>query len=397
VRIALWSIGYCRGFGGSEQMVNALLRRLSRHGIETILMADGDRRSAVLNRYFASLPPEVEAHVDTFPNPLLCRRPAAFLASLSRYAAAALRLLWFLRRRAPEIVHLHFVSLDVFLLILYKYLFNYRLVVTFRGGDLTAARQSRLARLKVRLALRHTDAVTSVSQQMAACLRDQFSDRKCLCIPNGVDQAELRQAVQSATAVIPPDHFIYAGRLHPDKRVTWLLEIFRGCIEAGCDRNLYIVGDGEEREAVARCVALHGLAARVFLMGAMSRQAVLCAIAQARCLLLASSEEGCPNVVLEAMGLGVPVIAAGVGGVPELVVHGQTGYLFAANDARSAQKYILHLDGDRRQARALGHRGAEVARQKFDLAATVDNYLDLYRSLLGRTDRAKTCVGISSS
>jgi hypothetical protein len=55
------------------------------------------------------------------------------------------------------------------------------------------------------------------------------------------------------------------------------------------------------------------------------------------------------------------------------------------------------LDGDRRQARALGHRGAEVARQKFDLAATVDNYLDLYRSLLGRTDRAKTCVGISSS
>ena len=403
MRIALWSTGYCRGFGGTEQMVNALLRRFSLHGLETILIADGDRGRTVRNPYFTSLPDEVETHLDTFPNPLLCRRPAAFIASVLQYAGAAFKLMNFLKRRTPDIVHLHLVSLDVFLLVLYKYLFKYRLVITFRGGDLSVAQQSRMARLKVRVGLRYADAVTTVSCHMANCLRNQPGGRKVVCIPNGVDQAELRQAAQSVAPLIPPDHFVYGGRLHPDKRVLWLVEIFKGCIDAGCDRNLYIMGDGEEREAVARYISRHRLAERVILMGAMKRQRVLSVIAQARCLLLASSEEGCPNVVLEAMGLGVPVIAASVGGVPELVVPGKTGYLFPPNDARSAKKYILHLACDQPHARAMGQRGTELAGQKFDLAATVGNYLELYHSVLGDAEphmpskQVKRCTAISSS
>src|SRR5689334_9937649 len=78
MRIALWSTGYCRGFGGSEQMVNALIRRFSRHGLDIIIIADGDRGGRAQNLYFTSLPIGIETHVDTFPNPLLCRRPAAF-------------------------------------------------------------------------------------------------------------------------------------------------------------------------------------------------------------------------------------------------------------------------------------------------------------------------------
>jgi glycosyltransferase involved in cell wall biosynthesis len=403
MRIALWSTGYCRGFGGTEQMVNALLRCLSLQGLKTILIADGDRRNTMRNLYFAALPDEVEAHVDTFPNPLLCRRPAAFIASLFRYVGGAFRLMGFLRRNTPDIVHLHLVSLDVFLLVLYKYLFKYRLVITFRGGDLSVAQQSRMARLKVRIGLRYADAVTSVSQHMTNCLRDQPGGRKVVCIPNGVDQAELRQAAQEVAPVIPPDHFVFGGRLHPDKRVPWLVEIFKACIEAGCDRNLYIIGDGEEREAIVRYISRHGLAERVILMGAMSRQRVLSAISHARCLLLASSDEGCPNVVLEAMGLGVPVIAASVGGVPELVAHGETGYLFPPDDPPSAKKYILRLASDQPHARTMGQRGTEVAREKFDLAATVGHYLELYRSVLGDAEplklskQVKKCADISSS
>jgi glycosyltransferase involved in cell wall biosynthesis len=256
------------------------------------------------------------------------------------------------------------------------------LVITFRGGDLAVAQQSRMARLKIRFGLRYADAVTSVSRHMADCLRTHSGGRDVLCIPNGVDLAELRQAAKDVAPAIPSDHFVYGGRLHPDKRVAWLVEIFKACIEAGCDRNLYIIGDGDEREAVARYVSRHGLAERVILMGAMTRQRTLSAIARARCLLLASSTEGCPNVLLEAMGLGVAVIAAGVGGVPELVVHGQTGYLFAPADAESAKNYILDLACNRSRARAMGQRGTEVARQKFDLAATVTDYLALYRSVL---------------
>lgn len=387
MRIALWSTGYCRGFGGAEQMVNALLRRFHRQGLDTMLIADGQSAQDARNPYFPSLPESVETYVDTFPNPLLdCRQPKRFIVSLWRYGRAAVRLIRFLRRRPPDIVHLHLVSLDVFLLVLYKYFFKYRLVITFRGGDLGLARQSRLARLKVRIGLRCADAVTSVSQQIATCLRDQFGDRKVVCIPNGVDQAELRRAAQSGTPVIPPGHFVYGGRLHPEKRVPLLVEIFKECIDAGVDRNLYIIGDGEEREAVAQYISRHRLGERVVMLGAMSHQKVLSALARARCLLLASSDEGCPNIMLEAMALGVPVIGASVGGVPELVIHGETGYLFPPDDPQTAKEYILRVARDPHHARAMGWRGAEVAVQKFDLAATVGQYLELYQSLLGARD-----------
>jgi glycosyltransferase involved in cell wall biosynthesis len=403
LRIALWSTGYYRGFGGTEQMVNALLRRFPPEGLDTILIANGDPQSSVCNPYSASLPAEVDVYVDTFPNPLLSSRPpTAFIASLSQYAKAALKLINFLQRRTPDIVHLHFVSLDVFLLVLYKYLFKYSLVITFHGGDLGVARQSRLARLKVRIGLHYADAVTSVSQRMATCLRDQFGTRKVVYIPNGVDHVELRRAAQSVTPVTPPDHFVYGGRLHPDKRVPLLVEIFKECIDAGCDRNLYIIGDGEEREVVGQYISRHRLGERIVMMGAMSHRQVLSALGRARCLLLNSNDEGCPNIVLEAMALGIPVIAASVGGVPELVIHGETGYLFPRDDPRLAKEYILRVTNDQPHARAMGQRGAEAALNRFGLAAMVEKYLELYRLVLGNTQPAKAakqgqaCTGISS-
>ena len=389
MRIVIWNTGYGSGFGGSEQVVNALLRGFQRQGLDAVLITNGEPGREAYNPYFTSLPPGVEVHNDTFPNLALCaRKPKALIFNLWRYARAALKLLSFLRRRRPEIVHLHFVSLDVFLLVVYKYVFNYRLVVGFRGTDLWATRDSRLARLKVWLGVRSADAITSVSQHISAGLRNQFGSREVVCIPNGVDYAEVRWAAQTVVPVVPPAHFVYGGRLHAVKRVPLLVEIFKECIDAGCDRNLYIIGDGEECETVAGLISSHRLEERIIMMGAMSHHQLLSALAQARCLLLASSDEGCPNVVLEAMALGTPVIAAGVGGVPELVTHGETGYLFPPDNAHMAKECILRIAADPDHARAMGRRGAEVALDRFDLATTVSRYLDLYHSLLPDTQPA---------
>ena len=384
MRIAVWNTGYFRGFGGSEQMVNALVRRFHLEGLDVALVTNGEPGGKkVYNPFFAPLPNEVEVYVDTFPNPLLCkRRPALFIASLLKYARAALKLKTFFQRRLPQIVHLHFVSLDVFILIFYKYLYKYSLVITFRGGDLEVADGSRLGRLKVWLAVRCADAVTAVSQQMASCLRDQFGARAVAYIPNGVDVAELRKAAESVLPLGEPGHFIFAGRLHPDKRLDLLVDIFRNCIAAGCDRNLYIFGDGEDRETLAELISHHGLGDRIIMMGAMRHAQLLSALGDARCLLLTSRTEGCPNVVLEAMALGIPVIAANTGGVPDLVVHGQTGYLFPVGDSHMATKYVLQMADHRNDPRAMSRQCTEVVLRDFDLAATVRKYVELYQSIL---------------
>ena len=127
----------------------------------------------------------------------------------------------------------------------------------------------------------------------------------------------------------------------------------------------------------------------------MSRHQLLAALAHARGLLLTSSDEGCPNIVLEAMALGVPVVASSVGGVPELVRNGKTGYLFPLDNRGLAKTHILRLDRDKSHALSLGQRGAELALHKFDLAATVEKYLELYGLLLENAEPSRRSMQVS--
>ena len=229
--------------------------------------------------------------------------------------------------------------------------------------------------------------MTSVSEEMVAYLRDSFHDPKAFCIPNGIDFDELSWVTENVSPSTPPGHFVYGGRLHPDKRVLLLVELFEECIRAGIEQNLYIIGDGEQRQALAEYIVRNGLEGRIFLLGSMDRHRALSEYARARCLVLTSAEEGCPNVVLEALALGVPVIAAAVGGVPELVRHDETGYLFPADRPRTAIEYILHLAGNEAVARDMWQRGARSVRQKFDLAVAAGKYMELYHAVLrGRTE-----------
>jgi glycosyltransferase involved in cell wall biosynthesis len=382
MRIVIWNSYYGTNFGGSETSVNVLLRGIQQRGFKAALVTNGRRRGDVFNPYLPSLPPGIEVHCDSFPDLLLWKGPKAFAIDLWRYSRATLNLLSFLRRRRPDVVHLHLVTFDVFLLLLYRHFFKYRLVIGFRGSDLWDAKTSALVRFKVRLALRCADAITSLSQHMTAYLRDEFGVHGVVCIPNGIDPEALRSAAQHAAPVIPPDHFVYCGRLHYDKQIPRIIEIFMLCLDAGCDRNLFIIGDGPERDVIIRLICRYGLAGRVVVLGPISYSAVLSTLAQARCLLLASTLEGLPNIVLEAMTLGIPVIAAAVGGLPELVAHGETGYLFPPENTQMARDYILRLAQDPEQARAMGRRGAEVVCDRFPLAAAVNRHIELYESVL---------------
>ena len=361
-------------------MVHSLLQRLPLDPGQMMLITNAVAGRPITH-HFGPLPQGVEVYADTFPNPLLSRGRRALFADAITYVRAARRLFLFLRRRSPVMVHLHFVSLDVFLLALLRYFFRYRLVVTFHGSDLHVAQRSALARVKVWTALRSADAVTTVSQEMATWLRQQFSAPSVTCIANGVDCADVRTAAAAVRSPIPSDHFVYVGRLHPHKRVPLLVQTFKDCIDGGCNRNLFIIGDGEDRPLVEQFIARHRLGDRIVLVGALDRRRALSAIAQARCLLLFSDQEGCPMVLLESMALGVPAIATTVGGIPELIVDGETGLLFSAHSHGRAIDHVLRMARDPVAARVIGRRAAEVARHQFDLGRTVQGYMGLYQHL----------------
>jgi colanic acid/amylovoran biosynthesis glycosyltransferase len=127
---------------------------------------------------------------------------------------------------------------------------------------------------------------------------------------------------------------VCVGRLSPEKGHIGLLEAFadvraRGANGSASECELVLVGDGPERERIERRIAELGLTHSVHMRGRLDERNTLAEIAASDVLVLASFMEGLPVVLMEAMALGLPVVAPRVAGVPELVEHGVHGFLFA--------------------------------------------------------------------
>lgn len=159
-------------------------------------------------------------------------------------------------------------------------------------------------------------------------------------LPNVVDTEQFKPAERPAK-----DHIrlITVGRLGPEKRVDRFLTMLdRLRKQSRIEVKATIVGDGPLRQSLEQRAADLGLLpGAVEFRGAVSNMAA--AYQEADILVLTSDWEGTPNVVLEAMASGLPVVATRVGGVPEVVQHRETGYLSEAHDEEAISEHALDL------------------------------------------------------
>jgi glycosyltransferase involved in cell wall biosynthesis len=147
-----------------------------------------------------------------------------------------------------------------------------------------------------------------------------------------------------------------------------------------------LVGDGPLQESLAMQIRDAGLDEAVRLLGA--RDDVPRLLAASDVMILPSLAEGLPNVVLEGMAAGLPVVASAVGGIPELVSDGETGLLTQAGDAEALAAGILRLVEDRALAAGLGARGRARVEAEFTDAQTTAHYLELFTRFLARKSPA---------
>lgn len=147
---------------------------------------------------------------------------------------------------------------------------------------------------------------------------------------------------------------------------------------------LAIVGDGPLRSQLEALVTELGLSEKVTFFG--YRRDVADLLATFDVLISASRDnEGCSNSILEAMALGVPVIATNVGGNRELVQPGETGRLVGPDDPTSLANAISRTIDEREQTQTLADHARERINSQFSLERMIRDYEDLYRQLLGRT------------
>lgn len=206
---------------------------------------------------------------------------------------------------------------------------------------------------------------------------------KVTVIPNGVDVASFAGAepldlatfgVPSSTKVI-----VAVGRLDPQKGLVDLLEAFSNVVTKHNDVHLLLVGDGPERDRLARIVIDKGLTSRVHFAG--WRPDVPRILKSAYCLALSSRWEGMPNVVLEAMAAGLPVVATRVEGVDDLVAVG-TGRVVLPASPTELSIALDCLLRDPASARRMGEAGRERAKAHFSWEKMAESYDALYRRLL---------------
>ncbi len=213
--------------------------------------------------------------------------------------------------------------------------------------------------------------------------------RKVRCIPNGVDLVRFTPREPSpqlrASFDLPAGAPLVTsvGRFVPYKGYTYLLEAAQLVHEATPEVHWIRVGDGELRsELEAQCRSL-GLTSRVHFTG--WREGMPEILAMADLFVLPSLREHFGRVLIEAMAMGKAVVATGAGGVPEVVIHGETGLLVPPAQPRPLADAVLTLLSDPDRARRLGEAGRLRVVAEFSLSRHVEAVEALYKELLGES------------
>ena len=192
----------------------------------------------------------------------------------------------------------------------------------------------------------------------------------------GVDLARLSSAVQPQPNA--PIRFVTVGRIAAEKGYPGLLEGLKAVIDAGIDAELTIIGDGPLRKTLEREILSRGLQERVLMRGALPEDEAIGAIAASDIFVLASLMEGLPVVLMEAMALSKPVIAACVAGIPELVRENENGLLFRPGDWSHLSVLMLSLARDPILRMRLSGGSRQRIENEYDINRAVEPLIALF-------------------
>jgi glycosyltransferase involved in cell wall biosynthesis len=299
--------------------------------------------------------------------------PAAALSFIPGF----LRLLALARRLRPAIIHAFLFRANLY----------GRLAAPLAGApavisSLRVTEAAGLAHFIDRLTGPMVDMYTAVSEavRQEAIGRSGIAPEKIVTIPNGIDCSAFPEA---AARPPNPNYFAAAlpGRLHRQKGHGVLLRALSLVASERPRIEVFFFGQGPDEQGLKQMAADLGLAGRVHFMGLFADPSE--ALRGMDAVVLPSLWEGMPNVLLEAMAMGLPVIASRLPGIEELVLDGRTGRLCPPADAGALARALLELARDPDRGRALGRAGRRRAEEQFSMDAVVAANAALYDRLTG--------------
>jgi glycosyltransferase involved in cell wall biosynthesis len=227
----------------------------------------------------------------------------------------------------------------------------------------------------------------AVSQPTADVARDRHEcpANRIRVIPNGIDLSRFgkdevaRREVRDELG-LPRDAWVVGtvGRLWPEKGHPYLLKSLEPLLSPSF--HVVIAGDGPEADSTAALVRSLARPSSVHLLG--PRHDIPRIFAALDTFVLSSMREGLPLVIPEAMASGLPVVSTAVGGIPQVVEEGRSGFLVDYGDEEAMRAAISKLDRDRALAEEFGRVGRAAALDRYSSQRMVDDYLALYHDVV---------------
>ena len=259
-------------------------------------------------------------------------------------------------------------------------------ITTLHGTDITLVGADRSYLPITRYGIVQSDGVTAISHYLKEATKEIFQFDDIEVIPNFICQTDYaRHPVDELRASLAPQGeplLVHVSNFRPVKRPVDCVEILARVSQQGIDTRLIMVGDGSERTNVehrARCLGVYD---KCVFVGKQPK--IVDYLSASDVLLLPSEQESFGLAALEAMACEVPVIASRVGGLPEVVTDGETGFLSAVGDVAKMAADAARLLTNPELRRKLGRSARESAVSRYRTDIVIPQYIEFYERVLAK-------------
>jgi N-acetyl-alpha-D-glucosaminyl L-malate synthase BshA len=360
-------------FGGSGVVASELGMGLAERGHEVHFITYAVPGRLDLYR------PGIYYHEVTVPDYPLFEYPPYSLALASKMAETASRV-------GLDLIHAHYAIPHAASALLARDMMNGRLkvVTTLHGTDITLVGRDPSFLPITRHSIEASDAVTAVSTFLKHEVCRTFTcDKAVEVIYNFIDPRDYTgldsASVRSRFAQGDEKLLVHISNFRPVKRVLDVVDIFLR-VRNEMPVKLLLIGAGPDLHLAEEAAHNAGAEDDLVVLGNLSSVAKV--LMACDLLLLPSQTESFGLAALEAMACGVPVIATDVGGLPEVITNGETGYLCPVGDVNEMAGRALELLRDEGKRLAMGEKARRAALERFNIDMILDQYEGLYNWVL---------------
>ena len=290
-----------------------------------------------------------------------------------------------------ELIHAHYAVPHAASAYLAKQILDSRrikTITTLHGTDITLVGADQSFHRVIKFTIEKSDGVTAVSEYLKQRTIEEFDiQREIRVIYNFVDTqrsaSEHADCTRETYAPKGEKILMHASNFRPVKRVGDVVRIFAK-VQERMPAKLILIGDGPERIFIQQLVKELKLGDHVYFLGEQDHLEPLFFCADL--FLLPSEQESFGLTALEAMACGVPVICAETGGLPEVISHGETGFLFPIGEIRKMAENAVNLLRDPERHELFRNKARSRASQYFNADRIIPQYEAYYEEILKSGD-----------